>query len=102
MTPKSNESTLEVDDIRQAQIEDSVIGKVYSFIKADKRPTQNENTVENAVENENTVENKNDSASDVENAVNTEVVSELPAHIEQSRARRSRHPSYRFTYYRPG
>jgi hypothetical protein len=38
-TPKSNGSTLDVDDIRQAQIEDSVIGKVYSFIKADKRPT---------------------------------------------------------------
>ena len=33
ITPKSNRSTLEVDDIRQAQIEDSVIGKVYSFIK---------------------------------------------------------------------
>ena len=41
-TPKSNRSTLEVDDIKQAQIEDSVIGKVYSFIKADKRPTTSE------------------------------------------------------------
>ena len=40
--PKSNRSTLEIDDIRQAQIEDSVIGKVYSFIKADKRPTTSE------------------------------------------------------------
>ena len=30
-TPKSNRSTLEVDDIKQAQIEDSVIGKVYSW-----------------------------------------------------------------------
>ena len=37
-----NESTLEVEDIRKAQIEDSVIGKVYSFIKATKRPTASE------------------------------------------------------------
>ena len=41
-TPKSNRSTLEVDGIPQAQIEDSIIGKVYSFIKADKRPTASE------------------------------------------------------------
>ena len=41
-TPKSNRSTLEVDGIPQAQIEDSIIGKVYSFIKADKRPTTSE------------------------------------------------------------
>ncbi|CAB4035108.1 Hypothetical predicted protein, partial [Paramuricea clavata] len=41
-TPNSNRSTLEVDDIRQAQIEDSIIGKVYSFIKADKRSTTSE------------------------------------------------------------
>ena len=39
---KRNESTLEVEDIRKAQIEDSVIGKVYSFIKANKRPTASE------------------------------------------------------------
>ncbi|CAB3992521.1 Hypothetical predicted protein [Paramuricea clavata] len=38
-TLKSNRSTLEVDGIRQAQIEVSIIGKVHSFIKADKRPT---------------------------------------------------------------
>ena len=41
-TPKSNRSTLEVDGIPQAQIEHSIIGKVYSFIKADKRPTASE------------------------------------------------------------
>ena len=43
-TPKSNGSTLEVDGLPQAQIEDidSIIGKVYSFIKADKRPTTSE------------------------------------------------------------
>ena len=41
-TPKREGSMLEISDIRQAQMEDSVIGKVYSFIKADKRPTVNE------------------------------------------------------------
>ena len=39
---KRNESTLEVEDIRKDQIEDGVIGKVYSFIKANKRPTASE------------------------------------------------------------
>jgi hypothetical protein len=69
---------------------------------------KNKNTVENAVENrnivenENAVENKNDSAGEVENAVDTEVVSELPANIEQSRARRSRQPPDLLTYYGPG
>ena len=41
-TPKSNRTTLEVDGIPQAQIEDSIFGKVYSFIKADKQPTTSE------------------------------------------------------------
>ena len=40
--PKRNESRLEVEDIRKAQIVDSIIGKVYSFIKANKRPTTRE------------------------------------------------------------
>ena len=32
--PKRNESRLEVEDIRKAQIVDSIIGKVYSFINS--------------------------------------------------------------------
>ena len=39
---KRNESTLEVEDKRKAQIQDGVIGKVHSFIKANKRPTASE------------------------------------------------------------
>ena len=33
------EPRFNVTDIRQAQLDDSIIGKVYSFVKADKRPT---------------------------------------------------------------
>ena len=40
--PKRNESTFEVEDIRKAQIVDSIIGKVYSFIKVNKQSTTSE------------------------------------------------------------
>ena len=65
---------------------------------------ENENVVENVVETENTVENEveNNNAGEAGNAVDTEVLSELPAQIEQPRARRSRHPPDRLTYYGPG
>jgi hypothetical protein len=40
--PDSNRLTFEITDIQKAQLEDTVIGKVYSLIHADKRPTANQ------------------------------------------------------------
>ena len=40
--PDSNRLTFEITDIQKAQLEDIVIGKVYSLIHADKRPTANQ------------------------------------------------------------
>jgi hypothetical protein len=40
--PDSNRLTFKTNDIQKAQLEDTVIGKVYSLIQADKRPTANQ------------------------------------------------------------